>query len=70
MAKEKTSIHSDDVYVEMNFGDTFKSYCSRMWLDYCDENNDPISAINRLDYDAYVERWHDWLLERWQNREL
>ena len=47
----------------------FKSFCSRMWLDYCDENNDPISAQNRLDHDEYVERWHDWLLEKWQNRD-
>ena len=61
MVKEQISLYGTD---------TFKSYCSRMWLDYCDENNDPISAPNRLDYDAYVERWHDWLLEKWQNREL
>ena len=39
-----------------------------MWLDYCDENNDPISAPDRLDYDEYVEKWHEWLLEKWQNR--
>jgi len=40
-----------------------------MWLDYCDENNDPISARGRLDRDEYAERWHDWLLEKWQNRD-
>ena len=47
----------------------FNSFCTRMWLDYCDENNDPISAPSRLDRDEYVERWHDWLLEKWQNRD-
>jgi hypothetical protein len=39
-----------------------------MWLDHCDENNDPLSAPNRLDHDAYVERWNEWLLEKWQDR--
>tara|TARA_B100000131_G_scaffold311938_1_gene345408 strand:+ start:694 stop:888 length:195 start_codon:yes stop_codon:yes gene_type:complete len=48
----------------------FDSFCTRMWLDYCDENNDPISAQTRMDRDEYVERWHEWLLEKWQNRDL
>ena len=30
--------------------------------------NDPRSASNRLDHDQYVERWEEWLLEKWQNR--
>ena len=34
---------------------SFKSYCSRMWLDYCDENNDPISAPNRWQNRNYRE---------------
>ena len=44
----------------------FESYCSRMWLDYCDENNTLHSEC--LSKDAYVERWYEWLLDRWQNR--
>jgi hypothetical protein len=46
----------------------FRSFCTRMWLDYCDENNDPLSAPNRLDRDQYVARWEDWLLSKWQDR--
>ena len=44
--------------------DDFGSFCTRMWLDYCDENNDLLSAPNRLDHDAYVKRWNEWLLEK------
>jgi len=51
------------------YEDTFRSFCTRMWLDYCDENNDPISSIDRMDRDEYVERWEEWLLEKWQNRD-
>ena len=54
---------------QMHLINDFNSFCTRMWLDYCDENNDPISAPNRLDHDEYVDRWHDWLLEKWQNRD-
>jgi len=43
----------------------FDSFCTRMWLDYEDEH---ITNPNRLDREEYVERWHDWLLEKWQNR--
>jgi len=53
----------------MMYEDTFRSFCTRMWLDYCDENNDPISSIDRMDRDEYVERWEEWLLEKWQNRD-
>tara|TARA_Y100000034_G_scaffold41740_1_gene51271 strand:- start:66 stop:239 length:174 start_codon:yes stop_codon:yes gene_type:complete len=36
-----------------------------MWLDNEDEN---LSLPgNRLTRDEYVERWHDWLLDKWQN---
>ena len=45
----------------------FESYCSRMWLDYCDENNTLHSEC--LSKDAYVERWYDWLLDKYQNRD-
>ncbi len=44
----------------------FDSFCTRMWLDYCDENNDPLSAPNRLERESYVEKYHDWLMERFK----
>ena len=46
--------------------DSFDSYCSRMWLDYNDEH---ITDPNRLELEEYKERWHEWLLEKWQNRD-
>jgi hypothetical protein len=39
-----------------------------MWLDYCDEHNDPLSAPNRLDRDDYVAKYNDWLLEQYRKR--
>ena len=39
-----------------------------MWLDYCDENNDPISAVTRMDKDEYVEKYNDWLWERFKEK--
>ena len=42
----------------------FESYCSRMWLDYCDENNTFHSEC--LPKDEYTEKYHDWLLENWK----
>ena len=38
-----------------------------MWLDYSDEH---ITDTNKLNEKEYVERYHDWLLEKWQNRDL
>ncbi len=38
-----------------------------MWLDYSDEH---ITNPNRLDEKEYVEKYHEWLLEKWQNRDL
>ena len=42
----------------------FKSFCTRMWLDYCDENKDFIAAQARMDRDEYVKTYHNWLKER------
>ena len=42
----------------------FESYCSRMWLDYCDENNTFHSEC--LPKDEYTEKYHDWLLKNWK----
>ena len=45
----------------------FNSFCTRMWLDNEDEN---LSLPgNRLTRDEYVDRWYDWLLDKWQNRD-
>ena len=48
--------------------DSFDSYCSRMWLDYEDENLTLPAAGNRMTKEEYIERWYEWLLDRWQNR--
>ena len=48
----------------------FDSFCTRMWLDNEDENLSPHAAGNRLTRDEYVDRWYDWLLDKWQNRDL
>ena len=48
--------------------DYFDSFCTRMWLDYCDENNDPISAPDRLDKEDYVTKWNDWLKEKYKEK--
>jgi len=40
-----------------------------MWLDHEDENNTLPAAGNRMTRDEYVERWYEWLVERWQNRD-
>ncbi len=51
----------------MMYEDDFRSFCTRMWLDYSDEHmTDP----NRLNEEEYIERWYDWLLDKWQNRKL
>ena len=51
---------------EIKLVNTFKGFCSRMWLDYSDEH---ITNPDRLNEKEYVERYHDWLLEKWQNRD-
>lgn len=48
--------------------DSFESFCTRMWLDYCDENNDPISAPGRMDREDYTEKWHDWLESKYRDK--
>ena len=41
----------------------FKSFCSRMWLDHCDENKTLYS--NPLTYEEYVSRHWVWLLDKY-----
>ncbi len=41
----------------------FKSFCSRMWLDNCDENKTPHG--NPISYEEYVKRHWIWLLDKY-----
>ena len=43
----------------------FKSFCSRMWLDHCDENKTLYS--NPLTYEEYIKRNWIWLLDKYSN---
>ena len=54
---------------QMKAMNDFDSFCTRMWLDNEDENLSPHAAGNRLTRDEYVDRWYDWLLDKWQNRD-
>ena len=70
--KEKTLkdvIENGNWYQDIKLTNTFESFCNRMWLDNEDENLSPHAAANRMTRDEYVEKWHDWLLEQWQNRD-
>ena len=40
----------------------FASFCSRMWLDYCDENNTLYSY--HLDKEQYISKYEDWLVKK------
>jgi len=44
----------------------FYSFCSRMWLDNEDENLTLPAAGNRLSKNAYINKWEDYLVERFQ----
>ena len=43
--------------------DSFDSYCSRMWLDYCDENNTHLSEC--MSKQQYVNKYARWLAKRY-----
>ena len=45
----------------------FESYCNRMWVDYCDENDDWKSVPTRLDLEDYKRTYHDWLFDKFIN---
>jgi len=45
----------------------FESYCSRMWLDYCKKM---LSTQRPISKDDYVERWFEWLLDKWNDRDM
>jgi len=42
---------------------TFKSFCSRMWLDHCDENS-AFGAI-KLTEEEYKKEFNEWLLKKY-----
>ena len=44
----------------------FESFCSRMWLDHCDENKTLHS--NALTYEEYVKRNWIWLLDKYSEK--
>ena len=48
------------------FTDEFKSFTSRMWLDYCDETNSPFAVTK--DYAGYVEENLKWLVREFNRR--
>ena len=41
----------------------FRSFCSRMWLDHCDENS-AFGAI-ALDKEEYIKTYNQWLLQKY-----
>ena len=43
----------------------YNSYCSRMWLDYCDENNTHLSEC--MSKQQYVNKYAKWLAKRYMN---
>ena len=61
---------SEKMYDEIKLTNTFEQFCNRMWLDNEDENLSLHAAGNRMTRDEYVERWYDWLLDKYQNRNL
>ena len=44
----------------------FKSFCSRMWLDNCDENKTPHG--NPISYEEYIKRNWIWLLDQYSKQ--
>ena len=44
----------------------FESFCQRMWLDYCDENNTILSE--HMSYKEYTTNYKDYLVERYESR--
>ena len=47
---------------------SFKQFVNRMWLDYCDENNDQVTGDNGLDLDEYKKQYNSWLLQQYAKR--
>ena len=47
------------------FYEGYHSYCSRMWLDYCDEHNDILAE--HLTKQQYINKYAKWLAKRYIN---
>ena len=45
----------------------YNSFCQRMWLDYCDENNTILSE--HLTYEEYTTRYKTYLYEKFYLKE-
>jgi len=43
---------------------SFKQFCRRMWLDYCDENNTRQSK--QLEEKEYTQLYWLWLLDKYE----
>ena len=41
----------------------FQSFCSRMWLDHCDENKTPLSIT--YTEEEYKKEFNQWLLKKY-----
>ena len=48
------------------FTNEFKSFTSRMWLDYCDETSSPHAKTR--DYAGYVKKNFKWLVREFNKR--
>ena len=48
---------------EKKMANNFKSFCTRMWLDHCDENS-AFGAI-ALDKEEYIKTYNEWLLQKY-----
>jgi hypothetical protein len=56
------------IYQRWNEGkawqEEFDTFCTRMWLDNCDENK--VAYGNPLPKQEYLYKWEDYLVERFQ----
>ena len=43
--------------------DTFYSFCTRMWLDYCDEYSS--FGSETLSKEDYIKQYNNWLLQEY-----
>ena len=43
--------------------DTFYSFCTRMWLDYCDEYSS--FGSETLSKEEYIKQYNNWLLQKY-----
>lgn len=41
----------------------FNQFCTRMWLDYCDETSS-FGSIT-LDKETYITKYNSWLLQKY-----